>query len=69
MWVQNTDLTRVFKSLPTMFLVLSEIKVEPYKVADHHQKNYYKNNLKNPAEFKYSSYKYYYSSLKFQSSV
>lgn len=30
---------------------LCEIKIEPFKVTDHHQKNYYKNQLKNPSEF------------------
>lgn len=31
---------------------LSEIKVEPLKTADHHQKNLYEKRYKNPSEFK-----------------
>ena len=32
---------------------LSVIKIEPNKVTDHHQKNFYNEKYKSPAEFKY----------------
>ena len=32
--------------------ILCEIKVEPFKVTDHHEKNYYKGKFKHPSEFK-----------------
>ena len=35
-----------------IYSALCEIKIEPFKVTDHHQKNFYKNQLKNPSEFK-----------------
>jgi len=31
--------------------ILCEIKVEPFKVTDHHEKNYYKGKFKHPSEF------------------
>ena len=33
--------------------ILCEIKVEPFKVTDHHEKNYYKGKFKHPSEFKW----------------